>query len=243
MRGKIFIITLVVFFCLNVTAQRFNGFSNNIDDYIANLEELYKTDANMKKEQKKDWETLMLQYDSVWNTFSSSHKKDVLKLSQLMLKKNIRARNGFYDFLLTQIAFTSSNQSQESYNQWLKGMYKYLSAHNIAIYNKAMETTYNLLAHNCLYLSKTTRWAFEEGASYIFREDTLRGVYADFSSPININYSSTSDANTIYNTVGRLYLMEENWEGNFGVVTWEKAGLNKDSVFVTLNKYNVALKT
>lgn len=242
MKGK-FAVIVFAFLCLNATAQRFNGFSNNTDDYINNLEELYKTDANMKKEQKKDWETLMIQYDSVWNTFSSSHKKDVLKLSQLMLKKNIRARNGFYDFLLTQIAFTSSNQSQESYNQWLKGMYKYLSTHNIAIYNKAMETTYNLLTNNCLYLSKITRWAFDNDVSYIFREDSVRGVYADFSSPINITYSSSSDQNTIYNTTGRLYLMEEIWEGTSGIVTWEKAGLDKDSVFVTLKKYNVALKT
>lgn len=243
MKAKVCVFIVLFFLCLNLMAQRFTGFSNNTDDYIAGLEELYKTDANMEKEQKKEWETLMLKYDSVWNTFSSSHKKDVLKLSQLMLKKNIRARNGFYDFLLTQIAFTSSNQSQESYNQWLKGMYKYLSEHNITIYNKAMQTTYNLLENNCLYLSKTTRWAFDQNVYYIFREDTARGVYADFTSPIDITYSSFSDENTIYNTTGRLYLMEENWEGDSGKVTWEKVGLNKDSVFVSLKKYNIALKT
>lgn len=240
---KIFITIILLLVVANVYAQRFNSFSDNTDEYINNLEELYKTDANMKKEQKKEWELLMPKYDSVWNTFSSSHKKDVVKLSQLMLKKNIRARNGFYDFLLTQIAFTSSNQSNESYNQWLKGMHKYLSEHNITIFNKAMEATYNLLANNCIYLSKTTRWAFDENVSYIFREDTARGVYADFSNPINLTYSSSSDANTIYNTIGRLYLMEENWEGRNGIVTWEKVGLNKDSVYVTLGKYNVVLKT
>lgn len=164
---KIFITIILLSVVANVYAQRFNSFSDNTDEYINNLEELYKTDANMKKEQKKEWELLMPKYDSVWNTFSSSHKKDVVKLSQLMLKKNIRARNGFYDFLLTQIAFTSSNQSNESYNQWLKGMHKYLSEHNITIFNKAMEATYNLLANNCIYLSKTTRWAFDENVSYI----------------------------------------------------------------------------
>ena len=110
---KIFITIILLSVVANVYAQRFNNFSDNTDEYINNLEELYKTDANMKKEQKKEWELLMPKYDSVWNTFSSSHKKDVVKLSQLMLKKNIRARNGFYDFLLTQIAFTSSNQSMK----------------------------------------------------------------------------------------------------------------------------------
>lgn len=100
---KIFITIILLSVVANVYAQRFNSFSDNTDEYINNLEELYKTDANMKKEQKKEWELLMPKYDSVWNTFSSSHKKDVVKLSQLMLKKNIRARNGFYDFCLLRL--------------------------------------------------------------------------------------------------------------------------------------------
>ncbi|MBR1769547.1 MAG: hypothetical protein IJ748_03725 [Bacteroidales bacterium] len=240
---KFFLFSIAIVLGLNLSAQRFTNFSSNTDEYISALEELYKTDQNMKKEQKKEWESIMQVYDSVWNTFSSSHKKDVVKLSQLMVKKNIRARNGFFEFLKTQIAFTSSNQSNESYNQWLKGMYKYLSEHNITIFNNAMTATYNLLAENCVYLSKTVRWSLEENTPYIFREDTVRGVYADFSQSINLSYASSKDKNTIYNTSGRVYLMEQIWEGQSGIVTWEKAGLNKDSVFVKLGKYIVSLKT
>lgn len=244
MKRYLLIFVGVLVFALNSTmAQRFGGFSGNVDSYITELEELYKTDANMNKEQKKDWEVIIKTYDSVWNTFNSAHKKDVVKLSQVMLKKNIRARNGFYQFLQTQIAFTASNQSAESYNQWLKGMQKYLSEHNIKIYNDAMEATYNLLNSNCIYLSNLSRWSFEDGARYIFREDTARGVYADFTSPINLTYATKKDSNTIYNTIGKVYLMEGLWEGNGGTVNWQKAGLNPDSVFATIKKYNVLLQT
>ncbi|MBO6117971.1 MAG: hypothetical protein J6P44_05435 [Bacteroidales bacterium] len=240
---KYILIIVLAFICTDAFAQRFKSFSGNADNYIQELEELYKTDPNMNKDQKKEWESLINRYDSVWNTFNSQHKKDIIKLSQVMLKKNIRARNGFYDFLMTQIAFTGSNQTAESYNQWLKGMQEYLDKHNIKIYNNAVNATYNLLANNCLYLSKTVKWEFDKGTPYMFRIDNERGVYADFNTPINLTYSAAKGSNTVYATMGRLYLMEDKWEGRGGTVNWERSGLNTDSVFCKINDYTAELKT
>ncbi|MBP3254172.1 MAG: hypothetical protein J6M30_06670 [Bacteroidales bacterium] len=240
---KFIAISFLTLCSLTLFAQRFNSFSSDADKYISELEQLYKTDPNMNKDQKKEWEAIILQYDSVWNTFNSQHKKDVIKLSQLMLKKNIRARSGFYEFLQTQIAFASSNQSAESYNQWLKGMQTYLEKHNIKIYNEAMKATYNLLADNCLYKSKTVSWSFDRDSRYIFRNDPSRGVYADFASPINLTYSAQKGKNTVYATTGRLYLMENSWEGHGGTVNWERSGLNTDSVYAKIKDYSVELKS
>lgn len=229
--------------CMTGFSQRFKNFSGSADAYISELEELYKNDANMNKEQKKEWEALINSYDSVWNTFNMQHKKDVIKLSQTMIKKNIRARNGFYDFLLTQIAFTSSNQTAESYNQWLKGMQDYLDKHNIKIYNNAVVATYNLLVNNSLHNTKTSRWSFDSGTPYAFRVDKDRGVYADFNSPINLSYGMGKGGGIIYSTTGRMYIMEDKWEGKGGTVDWQRSGLSKDSVFCRLNSYDVELKT
>lgn len=159
-----------------------------------------------------------------------------------MLKKNIRARNGFYQFLQTQIAFTASNQSAESYNQWLKGMQKYLSEHNIKIYNDAMEATYNLLNSNCIYLSNLSRWSFEDGARYIFRRHSQRSLcrFCFSYQP----YLCNQERQQYYLQHHRkVYLMEGLWEGNGGTVNWQKAGLNPDSVFATIKKYSVLLQT
>jgi hypothetical protein len=231
----LFLLTLMI--SHNVFSQRFREFSGNADNYISELEQLYQTDVNMKKEQTKAYDSLISAYTIVWNNFNAQHKRDVIKLSQIMLKKNIRARNGFYEFIQTQIAFQSSNQSAESYNQWLKGMEEYISEHNIKIYNDAVDRTYNLIKNKCLYLSNTSRWQFGDGASFIFRVDSTRGVYADFTTNIDLTYATQKDSNIIHYTKGRLYLMENLWEGHGGVVTWEKVGLSKDSVFVRLNKY------
>lgn len=229
--------------CISAFSQRFRNFDGGTDTYISELEELYKTDPNMSKEQKRDWETIVHIYDSVWNTFNSQHKRDIVTLSQIMVRKNIRARNGFYDFLLTQIAFVKSNQSAESYNQWLKGMQEYLNKHNIKIYNRAIETTYNLLVNYSIHYTKTSQWTFDNGTPYAFRVDKQRGVYADFTAPINLSYGINKNKGIIHSTVGRLYIMEDVWEGNGGIVNWERNGLNTDSVFCQLKDYKVSLKT
>ncbi len=239
---KYILIIVLSFVCTSGFAQRFKNFSGSADTYISELEELYKTDQNMNKDQKKEWESIINSYDSVWNTFNLQHKKDVIKLSQTMVKKNIRARNGFYDFILTQIAFTSSNQTAESYNQWLKGMQQYLDKHNIKIYNQAMEATYNLLVNNSLHYTKTSKWTFDNGTPYAFRIDNERGVYADFPTPINLSYGMSKGGGTIYGTTGKMYIMEDFWEGKGGTVDWERSGLSKDSVFCKLKTYDVALK-
>ena len=194
---KIMFLAVLMLCYMQGSAQRFKSFSGNTDTYIQELEELYSTDQNLSKEQKKDWVAILQTYDSVWNTFNSQHKKDVIKLSQVMIKKNIRSRNGFYNFIQTQIAFTKSSHSAETYNQWLKGMQDYLDKHNIKIYNNAMDATYNLLHYKCMYVSKTVKWAFDDDAEYVFRTDGDRGVYADFRTPLNLTYFGQKGKNTI----------------------------------------------
>jgi hypothetical protein len=240
-RRIVFILAMIAM-SKSAYCQKFQGFSGNSDTYIDELTQMYKTDANMKKDQEKAYDTLINNYANVWPNFNTQHRKDIILLSQVMYKKNIRARNGFYEFIQSQIAFNSSNQTAESYNQWLKGMQVYLSKHNIKIYNDAVEATLHLLTEGYLYKSNTVTWSVSEKATpYMFRNDTTRGVYADFNTPMNLTYSTLKDKNTIYSTVGRLYLMENAWEGVGGRVTWEKVGLNKDSVYVSLNKYFATL--
>lgn len=237
--------TVVLFLCMStifdLQAQRFKNFSGNSDTYLDELAEMFSSDVNLKGDQKKEYEALLTEYGQVWGNFSIQHKKDIVKLSQLMAKKNARARTGFYDFLRTQIAFQTSKQSPESYNQWLKGMQEYISEHNLKVYNSAVVATYNLLNGSYLYLSKTVHWSMGDAGGYVFRNDSLRGVYADINSETDLTYGTSTDSNTIHSTKGRFFLMENTFEGQGGIVSWEKTGLPGEDVFVELDKYTVAL--
>ena len=236
-----FFCCVFLFGIFDSNAQRFKGFSGSPDTYMDELNEMIFSDVNLKGDKKKEYEVLLEQYRQAWNNFNIQHRKDIVKLSQQMFKKNARARSGFFEFIQTQIAFQSSNQSPESYNQWLKGMSEYIAEHNLKIYNQAVVSTYNLLDGGFLYLSKSVRWYMGDAGGYVFRNDSIRGVYADINSEIDLSYGTITDSNTIHATKGRFYLMENSFEGDGGVVDWEKTGLSRDDVYVELGKYTVAL--
>ena len=80
-----------------------------------------------------------------------------------------------------------------------------------------------------------------DAGGYVFRNDSVRGVYAEINSETDLTYGTVTDSNTIYGTKGRFYLMENSFEGEGGLVSWEKTGLSVDDVFVELDKYTVAL--
>jgi hypothetical protein len=233
---------MIILASVNTQAQRFAGFSGSTENFISELEELYSSDANMKKDEQKIWQQLLKQYDSVWSNSNSIVQRDIALLSKIMYERNVRARSGFLEFIKCQIAFAHSNQSLDSYNQWLKGFQKYISNKSITIksFNSAVLSTLNLLNNNALYFSKTIKWETSE-KEITFRSDDARGVIIMFRNNINITYSSSKESNTIHNTTGTFFIMENIFEGKNGNVTWEKAGLKSSDVFVELQNYTIDL--
>lgn len=240
---KRLVLTLVLLSIgLGASAQRFRGFSENADTYIEELIEFYESDVNMKKDRKKEYEELILNYSNLWNSISTQQKKDVMSLSNQMYKKRVRPNPGFFDFLETQLAFQTSNQSKESYNQWFKGLQWAIESATLGSFNDALTTSLNLVKFNSLYSSRTVNWKLVNSATYNIRIDTNRGPYVDFTSSIDLNYSSQKDDNTIYSTTGKFYILDQVFEGRGGKIDFSRAGLPKDDVYVELSNYTVSLK-
>ncbi|MDR1847998.1 MAG: hypothetical protein LBR17_07800 [Bacteroidales bacterium] len=239
----IFSLMTMILSGFSANGQKFGGFSGSPATFIAELEQLYTSDANMKKEQTKEWKQMLDRYDSVFTAANAIVQRETAVLAKQMYDRSIRARTGFAEFVQCQIAFSQSGQSLESYNQWLKGCQRYISNKAVTIrgFVAAIDATLNLLSNNALYLSKTTKWE-ANNKDFVFHSDSVRGVYAVFKKAIDITYSSSKESNTIYGTDGTLFLMENVWEGRGGKVNWSRAGLPADNVFVELKNYNVSLE-
>ncbi|MDR0789753.1 MAG: hypothetical protein LBO06_03040 [Bacteroidales bacterium] len=244
---KVFLIGVfftAISICFTANGQKFAGFSGSTDSFIAELEQLYTSDANMKKEQEKQWKQMLMTYDSVWTKSNSVAQREIVRLAKIMYERNIRARSGFAEFIQCQIAFSAAtNQSLESYNQWLKGCQRYISNKAVTIrsFTAAIDATLNLLQDNAIYLSKTTKWEVND-KDYVFHSDSVRGVYVVFRAAVDLTYSSSKESGTIHGTKGVFYLMDNLWEGSNGKVDWTKAGLSSENVFVELNNYSISLE-
>lgn len=242
MKIKLYILIFISLFSVfEVSGQRFKAFSNNQDTYIEELTDFYRSDVNMKKDKQKQFEQLLVEYASIWNAMPVQQKKDVMQLSNEMLQKRIRPSTGFYDFIETQVAFYKTKQSPESFNQWFKGLQWTIKSSTLNGFNNAVSSSLNLVKNNLLYSTSLISWSVKHNG-YSIRIDEQRGPYVDFTSEIDLTYSSKKDENTIYSTRGRFYIVEQVFEGEKGRVNWERVGLNKDDVYVELSKYNVSLK-
>lgn len=241
MNKRIVLILVIFFMSLSSFGQRFKAFSENPDTYIEELTEFYLSDANMKKDKQKEYETLIIQYTDVFNSMPVQQKKDIMKLSNLMLKKRVRPLPGFYDFIETQIAFKSTNQSNESFNQWFKGLNWTIESSTLGGFNNAVSSSLSLVKYNILYSTKIVEWKVKHNG-YSIRIDTVRGPYADFTSDIDLTYSSQKDFNTIFSTKGKFYIVEQSFEGSGGKIDWSRAELPKDQVYAELKAYYVSLK-
>lgn len=241
MNKRIVLIISILLLSFSSYAQRFKAFSGNADTYVEELKEFYLSDVNMKKDKQKEYEELILKYTDVWLAMPTQQKKDVMSLSNDMLKKRVRPIPGFYDFIETQIAFQTTNQSQESFNQWFKGLQWAIKSSTLGGFNNAVSSSLNLVKYNSLYSSNTVNWNAKHNG-YTIRIDTLRGPYADFTSNIDLTYSSQKDQNTIYSTIGRFFIVEQSFEGKGGKIDWTRAGLPKDQVYAELSTYSVNLK-
>ena len=245
MRKILSLISLLVVFTIfipfELDAQKNKGFSGKPETFISELKELAELDVNLKGDDKKECEKLIEEFEEYWTNYSIQQRKDIVNLSQSMYKKNIRIRNGFMKFIKTQLAFQSSNISPENYTQWLKSMHKCLAEHNVKIYNQIVESTYDLVTEGYLYKSKNVAWYMGEAGGFDFRDDKEKGLYADFTSEIDLTYRSMQDSTTIHSTLGRLYLKDSYFEGKGGIVDWSKLGLSQDEVFVELSDYGASL--
>ncbi len=236
----ILLILLGVFSFDAMSQKRFAGFSGDMDTYIQELTEFYKSDVNMKKDVQKEYEALVQSYADIWMSLPIQQKKDIILLSNQMIAKRVRPIPGFQDFLETQVGFAKYGFSPENFNQWFKGMQWILQNSTIGSFNSAMSSSNNLVNKNTLYLSRTINWTYKNG-DYNIRIDTSRGVYAEFTN-VDLIYSSQKDFNTIHNTRGRFYIADDLFEGSGGKIDWTRAKFSQDEVFAELSDYTVSLR-
>ena len=54
---------------------------------------------------------------------------------------------------------------------------------------------------------------------------------------------SKNDSSIVYNTSGDFFPLKSIWIGKGGKMDWQRAKLDKETVYATLKKYNISLKS
>lgn len=189
---------------------------------------------------------LMRDFGTMFNNMEASKQAQVVAMFQAVSKTKLAVLPDYYDLTEAVMEYRKSNVTPTLFSEWLKAVQDLT-----AITTKTKEITgfveYSrmLLAERTLYKSRTSIWSVQAGAKFSFAA-TKHDIKTVFDSPMELYYSSgtaaNDDHNTIYNTKGAYYFLENRWLGDGGRLTWERCGVDNGVCYAELQMYDAITK-
>jgi hypothetical protein len=192
--------------------------------------------------EKKEIKEYMEAFTLVWNSpdYTGTLKKATYDAFNLMVKRKIRILPEYKSYLNSVVNFATSKQSEDHFLSWQESVNKILNAKILKNYSDYLQMSENLFASNTFYKSAVVEYSSNNN-KYIFEYDSVPKVI--FPS-LNLRcYNNQRDSGIVYNTRGVYYPYRGIFIGETGKVNWTRAGLDENTVWAELKKYQITLKT
>ncbi len=231
---------LIIYLCLGVKfislGQDFRQFSGNKADFTKELKFFFNKSLDQKKDLNARFQYFVFLWDS--SRISETQKGYIISIARYLIDRKIRPYPDFYNFIQANCNFFKYNHPEKSYQAWLSAQLAMCDSRSLlSAFNKTWLNTILMLEEKLLYKSSAIRWKPSD-TLFVFCDTTP--ICADFKH-INLICYANLDSMIIWETKGKYFLIENKWEGSGGVVTWEKAGYSKDSVYARLQKYSIEM--
>ncbi len=220
--------------------------------YIKKLVTLYgnaperKTlSANSKLVSREEIDSFLTVYNSDWKSLEPflQNRKDIIEVSNYMLKSRINKNIEFYKFL--QIISSLKKSSKSNFDIWLTklvlmsrsnkttstGFKEFVNQIHALVYKKYVyeSNLYNWKTSSNKYQFTLNNEKFQVS----FKKTDLIGIYelAD----------TVASKLVIKSTQGRYDPLIKRWFGSKGRVTWEKYGYSAEEMYAVLSDYEIYL--
>ena len=172
--------------------------------------------------------------------FSTENMTMILDLSSQLTGRQIRAVPQFSQFLQTLNDFCLYERNDSFLSYWLTGFSEMIF--NPAIRNESIvryiQNTSLLIKENLLINTGSVKWKVKN-ADLLFEHDTSFMIVLKDAT---LTCYSQRDSTEIYNVSGIYYPDQQQFKGEKGIVTWEKAGFAREDVYAEINNYTIDIK-
>lgn len=188
---------------------------------------------NLNPEQSSNLNTFLTRCDSA--AFSNEDMVRIIDVSSQLSSRLMRPVPHFNNFIFTINSFIDNKADPAFFTNWLTGLSEItfnprFTNDNL---NKYFRNTSSMLKANILYESGSVKWKVKDKSlSYI--HDTLFHVAINDAT---LTCYSQNDSTEIYNVTATYYPEIQQLRGNTGIITWEKAGYDKEDVFAVLSDF------
>ncbi len=221
-------------------AQKTYEFSYYLDKYPSELREFVFMSSS--KDKKKEFEPVLTEFNDFWqsDTLNDDNKKQIIKMSNMMSQKRIRANPTFILFVKAVLSIARDSDNVSNISPWLSSMDYYIKRKKIAYLNIYLKSSRHFF--NTHYISNRTNkyWKVSNGRMSIGK-DNHSPIFI-FPS-VDITGFTKNDSSYILRSSGTYFPMKSRWLGYGGRVFWTRLGVDTNVVFANLKKYKIDLKS
>lgn len=220
-----------------VRSQEITHFSSDSVLFIGEVKELFK---NVTNEKTADIRRMLSDFEDEWTRgmFSERQKEQIYQTANLMLREQLRPYPYFYDYLSTVLHFIKYKLPSAAFDSLHSSLHAFITGPDRRQLNNYLNNLVNVMAGSCLYDANGTTWAFRN-SEFTFKVDTLpKFVF----SKLDLACYASRDSITIEDARGVYYPTLNIWKGQKGTVTWERAGLDRKTVYAQLGNFTIQLR-
>lgn len=216
-------------------------FSNNREKFAKELNRyLAAHDAKLTKKLMKDFEPYILQkmgadkFNRIVETCNKIHDKKLLPIPDL------------FNYVGAISAMEVAGVESKNYEVYQDILEEYLGKSNSKYAKEYLKSMFEFFDEGMLHSATNFYWYCYNGRFNLSKGPN--GILFHFED-VNLTCVTTgkerkpADSMALINTNGVFDLEKLKWQGNKGVVTWEKVGLNRAETYANLNRYDISLRT
>lgn len=228
MKQLLAIILLVI---TSIGFGQISEFRTSEKEFIEDVENFIK---DFDKETAKEISKQLEQYYGA--KFGLSQQQEIVKFANLMLEKKYKVKPEFLHYFGSIIGYAKNQQSKPEYfNNWFETLNSLAKSSNKKRLSSFLEFTDGFFNTYSISSSSSVVWKFAKG-DYTFYDQN--GAFVKFTKADLVCYSK-NDSSIITQTQGDFNITTGLFQGNKGVVTWERVKLPANETYAELNSYRI----
>ncbi|MDD2199188.1 MAG: hypothetical protein PHE08_05630, partial [Bacteroidales bacterium] len=209
-------------------------FAKEFGSYLNYSGELREKGNSMEKEFIAFWES---------DSLIPEYKNKFINTAQRIKAKDCDAYPVYVYFTSICMEFIRKKIPWDQYELYEDALIKLLSEKRLKTrdLNELQKTTYDLIAKNIIYESNKAVWTINS-SDYSLMKSKGEEAYVVHVNNTDLCGYYGKDSVKIKSTYGVLNPFDYTWTGKEGKVTWERVGMNPDTIYAELTNYKMSLR-
>ena len=230
---------ILVILCCNILGAQYQKFTPEPEKFIKEVQSFL---GNVDKAYAKKY---VKSFEPHWfgPFFTPDVKAHVYATLNMMGEKRLSANIEYVSYFNAILYYAESGLDAEKFEVWQSTLDRVL---NIKQKKRAKD------------FLKFSEYFFKDKSIYVASLTPGSTIWKTSNRDFEITYTkepvfhfpntdlkcfSKNDSSIVYNTSGDFFPLKSIWIGKGGKMDWQRAKLDKETVYASLNKYNISLKS